>query len=443
MVLTFKGGLHVHDGKELTKDCAVKPAPVPELLVVPLSQHIGAPCEAIVKKKDEVLMGQPVGEAKGFVSAPVHSPVSGKVKDVKAAAHHSGGKVLSVIIQNDGEDRLYEGVDVPVDPASLTREEMIERVKSAGIVGLGGATFPAHVKLSPPKDKPIDTVIVNGAECEPLLTCDYRLMMESTETVILGADLVRKLVGARRLILATEDNKRDAAAVLEAKVADLGLEDTHVAVAKTKYPQGGERQLIKALLDREVPTPRKRGLPMDVGVIVHNVGTCHTIHAAITRGMPLIERLVTVVGDAVENPGNYSARIGTPIQVLLSDAGMADDPAAILLGGPMMGMSVYTPEVPVAKGTSGILALSTVRKGEPRDCIRCASCVEVCPARLTPLDLSVAGESQRWDVAEEYHVDDCIECGCCSYVCPANRPIVHQIRHAKAALWKIRSSQAS
>ncbi|MHC4860756.1 MAG: electron transport complex subunit RsxC, partial [Planctomycetota bacterium] len=376
MVLTFKGGLHVHDGKELTKDCAVKPAPIPELLVVPLSQHIGAPCEAIVKKKDEVLMGQPVGEAKGFVSAPVHSPVSGKVKDVKAAPHHSGGKVLSVLIQNDGEDNLWEGVGVEADPASLSREEMIERVKNAGIVGLGGACFPAHVKLSPPKDKPIETVIVNGAECEPLLTCDYRLMMESPETVIRGADLIRGLVGARRLILATEDNKRDAAAVLEKTIAELGLEDTHVAVAKTKYPQGGERQLIKALLGREVPTPRERGLPMDVGVIVHNVGTCHSIHAAITRGMPLIERLVTVVGDAVAKPGNYSARIGTPLKTLLDDAGLAKDPAALLLGGPMMGMAVYTPEVPVAKGTSGILAVSTVRTGEPRDCIRCASCVD-------------------------------------------------------------------
>ncbi len=440
MVLTFKGGFHVHDGKELTKDKPVRTAPVPELVVIPLSQHIGAPCAACVKKKDEVKMGQPVGEAKGFVSAPVHSSVSGIVKDVKAAPHSSGGRVLSVLIENDGQDTLFEGVGDVADPEKLSREEIIERVKSAGIVGLGGATFPAHVKLSPPKDKPIDTIVINGAECEPLLTCDYRLMIDSPETVILGADIVRRVTGARRLILATEDNKLDAAEVLRKKVAELGLKDTSVMVARTKYPQGGEKQLIKALLGREVPTPRKRGLPMDVGVIVQNVGTCHAIYEAVTKNMPLIERLVTVVGDAIERPGNYRARIGTPCRVLLDDAGYKTDPAALLMGGPMMGMAVYTPDVPVTKGTSGLLAVPIISDGEPRDCIRCASCVEVCPARLTPLDLSVAAESQNWEVAEEYHVDDCIECGCCSYVCPANRPIVQQIRHAKAALRKIRSA---
>ncbi len=442
MVLTFPGGMHVPDGKELTKDEPVRRAPVPEMVVVPLSQHIGAPCEAIVKKKDEVRMGQPVGEAKGFVSAPVHSPVSGVVKDVKAAPHHSGGKVLSVIIENDGRDVLFDGVGEETDPARLSREEMLARVKAAGIVGLGGATFPAHVKLDPPKDKPIDTVIVNGAECEPLLTCDYRLMMDRTADMVRGADLVRRIVGAKTLILATEDNKTDAAAVMERTIGELGLADARVAVAKTKYPQGGEKQLIKAVLGREVPTPRKRGLPMDVGVVVHNVGTCYAIYQAVARNLPLIERLVTVVGDAVARPGNYLTRIGTPVRVLLDDAGLAAAPSTLLLGGPMMGMAVYTPEVPVSKGTSGILALTRVAEGEPRDCIRCASCVEVCPVRLTPLDLSLASESRSWETAEHYHVDDCIECGCCAFVCPAHRPIVQQIRHAKAALRKIRAAQA-
>lgn len=442
MAITFPGGMHVHDGKELTKGCAVKEAPVPSVVVVPLSQHIGAPCEAVVKKKDEVTMGQPVGEARGFVSAPVHASVSGTVKDVVAAPHSSGGKVLSVVIENDGQDTPFPEITDPVDPDGVEPAEIVARVKAAGIVGLGGATFPAHVKLSPPKDKPIDTIIVNGAECEPLLTCDYRLMVESPETVVGGADLVRRAVGAKRLILATEDNKLDAASILEKAIRDLGLRDAEVAVARTKYPQGGERQLIKAVLGREVPTPRKRGLPMDVGVIVHNVGTCHAIHEAVTRRMPLIRRLVTVVGDAIERPGNYRARIGTPIASLLEDAGFRRDPEAILLGGPMMGTAVYTPEVPVTKGTSGILALLTTRKTEPRDCIRCASCVSVCPARLTPLDLSLAAETLNWEIADAYHVDDCIECGCCSYVCPSNRPIVQQIRHAKAALRKARAAQA-
>jgi electron transport complex protein RnfC len=440
MLPTFPGGMHVHDGKELTKDRAVKTAPVPSLVIVPLSQHIGAPCEAIVKKKDVVLRGQPVGEAKGFVSAPVHSPVSGTVRDVVAAPHASGGKVLSVLIENDGRDELFPGVDVETDPGTLSRDQMVERVKAAGIVGLGGATFPAHVKLSPPKDKPIDTVIVNGAECEPLLTCDYRLMMESPQTVVRGGDLVRRLVGAKHLILATEDNKRDAAEVLSKAISDLKIADARVAVAKTRYPQGGERQLIKALLGREVPTPRRRGLPMDVGVIVQNVGTCHAIFGAITRNLPLIERLVTVVGDAVAEPGNFRVRIGTPVRALLEATGFRTDPEAILLGGPMMGAAVYTPDVPVTKGTSGILVLSSVAESEPRDCIRCGSCVKVCPARLTPLDLSLADEAKRYDLAEEWHVDDCIECGCCSFICPAHRPIVQQIRHAKAALRRSRAA---
>jgi electron transport complex protein RnfC len=432
--------MHVHDGKELTKDRAVKAATVPPLVIVPLSQHLGAPCEAIVKKKDAVKRGQPVGEAKGFVSSPVHSPVSGVVRDVVAAPHASGGKVQSVLIENDGKDDPFPGVDEETDPGGLSREQMIERVRAAGIVGLGGATFPAHVKLSPPKDKPIDTVIVNGAECEPLLTCDYRLMVESSETVVRGGDLVRRIVGAKSLILATEDNKADVAELLRKTIADLRIPDARVMVARTKYPQGGERQLIQALLGREVPTPRRRGLPMDVGVIVQNVGTCHAIYMAISRNVPLIERLVTVVGDAVAEPGNFRVRIGTPVRSLLETTGFRTDPQAILLGGPMMGAAVYTPEVPVTKGTSGILVLSSVIDAEPRDCIRCGSCVKVCPARLTPLDLSLADEAKRYDLAEAWHIDDCIECGCCSYICPARRPIVQQIRHAKAALRKARSA---
>ncbi|MEN8151694.1 MAG: electron transport complex subunit RsxC [Planctomycetota bacterium] len=441
MALTFQGGLHVHDGKELTKNVPVRVAPVPELLTVPLTQHIGAPVKPLVKKKAEVRLGEPLGELTGFVSALVHSPVSGKVKDVKTIPNPMGGKVEAVLIVNDGEDTPFDGVGEETDPTSLDREALVERVKNAGIVGLGGATFPSHVKLSPPKEKPIDTIVVNGAECEPLLTCDYRLMMDSAETVIRGADLVRKMTGAKDLILAVEDNKRDTAAHFETVLKGMDLTDVSVGVAKTKYPQGGEKQLIKALLGREVPSPRKRGLPMDVGVVVHNVGTCHAIWEAASRNMPLVERLVTVVGDGVQEPGNFSARIGTPIGALLDEAKLTAEPAGVLLGGPMMGLSAFSTEVPVTKGTSGILVRAAMAPGEFRDCIRCGSCVTVCPARLTPLDLSVAAEVARWDMAEFYHVDDCIECGCCSYVCPSNRPIVQQIRHAKSRLWRIRSAK--
>lgn len=438
MVLTFQGGLHVHDGKELTKDIATRVAPVPELLTVPLSQHIGAPISPLVKKKAEVRLGEPLGELKGFVSALIHSPVSGVVKDVKTVPNLMGGKVTAVVIKNDGEDTPFDGVGDEADPYSLSAEELIERVKQAGIVGLGGATFPSHVKLSPPKEKPIDTIVVNAAECEPLLTCDYRLMMDSPETVIRGGDLVRKMVGAKDLILGIEDNKRDAAKVLSDKVKELGI-DASVGVVKTKYPQGGEKQLIKALLGREVPSPRKQGLPMDVGCVVHNVGTCHAIWDAASRGMPLIERLVTVVGDGVKKPGNFSVRIGVPIGVLLEEAEMTAEPAGVLLGGPMMGLSVFDTDVPVTKGTSGVLCRAVMERGAFSDCIRCASCVGVCPAHLTPNDISVASEVARWDMAEYYHVDDCIECGCCSFVCPANRPIVQQIRHAKARLRRLRA----
>jgi len=441
MVLTFQGGLHVHDGKELTKDIPVRVAPVPELLTIPLTQHIGAPVKPLVKKKSEVRLGEPLGEMTGFVSALVHAPVSGVVKDVRTIPNLMGGKVEAVDIVNDGQDTPFDGVGVETDPYSLGREDLVARVKNAGIVGLGGATFPSHVKLSPPKEKPIDTIVVNGVECEPLLTCDYRLMMDSPETVIRGADLVRKMVGAKDLVLAFEDNKLDTADLFEKTVARLGLRDTRVMVAKTKYPQGGEKQLIKALLGREVPTPRKRGLPMDVGVIVHNVGTCHSIWEAASRGMPLIERLVTVLGDGVKEPGNFRARIGTPIGVLMEQAKLTAEPAGVLLGGPMMGLSAFSTETPVTKGTSGILVRAVMERGEFRDCIRCGSCVTVCPARLTPLDISVAAEVARWDMAEHYHVDDCIECGCCSFVCPSNRPIVQQIRHAKSRLWRIRSAK--
>jgi electron transport complex protein RnfC len=251
------------------------------------------------------------------------------------------------------------------------------------------------------------------------------------------------MVGAKRLILATEDNKRDVADLLQKKVREIGV-DADVMVAKTKYPQGGEKQLIKALLGREVPTPRKGGLPMDVGVVVHNVGTCHAIWLAVTKGMPLIDRYVTVVGDGIANPGNYrGVRIGTPIGALLEDAGLTGEPAGVLLGGPMMGAPTFSLDVPVTKGTSGILVRSTMAPGEFSDCIRCASCVGVCPVALTPLDLSVASEAGRFDIAEQYHVDDCIECGCCTYVCPSNRPIVQQIRHAKSRLRRIRAAARS
>jgi len=425
----FPGGVHPPERK-YTAGSRIAPFAVPPVLRVPLSQHVGAPAAPCVAPKERVLRGQLIGRAQGFISASVHSPVSGQVKAVETRPDQFGRPVQFVVIENDGEEKWAEGTNEKRDPEALTPEAIREAVAEAGIVGMGGATFPTHVKLSPPPDKPIDTLIINGAECEPYLTCDHRLMLEKPEEIIGGLRLLMRAVGARRGIVALEDNKPDAARTLGEALKGLS-EEVELVVLPTRYPQGAEKQLIKAVLDREVPLG---GLPMDVGVLVQNVGTAQAVFQACAFKRPLIERVVTVTGEGVERPGNFLCRIGTPVEALFAEAGMKPEVNKVLFGGPMMGLAQVDLTLPVTKGTSGVVALVGAQAYRPGPCIRCGACVRGCPMRLLPSAISVAVEAEDEEIYEELNVPACIECGVCTYVCPARRPIVHQVKIAKAVL---------
>lgn len=422
---SFRGGVHPPYNK-VTQDRPIERVRPPERVVVPLSQHTGAPCEPSVEKGQEVRRGQKLGEAKAFISAPVHTPISGVVKEVAPHPHPVLGEALAVVVEGGGE--MEDWPRGEVDPDSLEPEEIRMRVREAGVVGLGGAAFPTAVKLSPPEDKPIDTVILNGCECEPYLTADHRTMLERAEDCILGLKLVMKAVGAERGMIGVEANKPDAMEAL--RHASDG--EVEVVPLKVKYPQGAEKMLIKALLDREVPTG---GLPMDVGVVVQNVGTAVAIAEAVRDGKPLIERVVTVAGE-VGRPGNYLVPIGIPFSYLLEVAGGLQEGASqVVMGGPMMGIAQRSLEVPVVKGTSGVLALRALPY-EEGNCIRCARCVDHCPMELMPTLFVKFAKGERWDLLERAHIMDCIECGSCAYVCPARIPIVHYIKLGKL---KVRS----
>lgn len=439
-ILTFKGGVHPHYNKELTNRLPIERMPVPDEVVIPLSQHTGAPCEPIVKAGDEVKLGQKIGEAKGFVSVPVHSSVSGKVKAVEPRMHPSGRFVNSVVIENDHLDTLDESVKPKGDLEDLSADDIKNIIKEAGIAGMGGAAFPTHVKLSLPPDKSVDTVIINGAECEPYLTCDHRLMVEHPEMIVFGLRAILKALGVKRGYIAIEINKPDAIEAMEK--AASGIDGVEVVRLATKYPQGGEKQLIKAVTGREVPSG---GLPADVGVVVDNVGTSHAIARAIKEGMPLVERIVTVTGQAVKNPKNLLVRIGTMLKDLVEYCGgFNGEPGKLITGGPMMGITQFTLELPVIKGTSGILILpeELTKPEKIRPCTRCAKCVDVCPMNLMPLFISAYALNNDFNTAEKYHALDCIECGSCSYICPCNRPLVESIRLAKREILAKRRKQA-
>lgn len=427
-LFTFKGGVHPPYRKELAKDRPIQTASVPDQIIIPLVQHIGAQCTPVVETGDDVKEGQVIGKSDAFVSAPVHASVSGKVKRIERAPHPLGQKVLSVVIEPDGEGERAYMEPMGDDAAKLDPVAMKQRVKDAGIVGLGGATFPSHVKFSPPKDKPIDTLIMNGCECEPYLTADHRLMLERSKDVLQGSRMIGKILGVRRIIIAVEKNKTDALEALGMGGETDGIE---LAVTHTKYPQGGEKMLIKAVIDREVPSG---GLPMDVGTVVSNVGTAVAVCEAVRDGKPLIDRVLTLTGDAVKNPGNWLARIGTPVGTVIEQAGGATGKVGkLILGGPMMGIAQSSYDVPVIKGTSGILLLleDDYMKEGHLPCIKCSFCVQACPTSLIPSRLSMLAEAEAWDKMEEYGVDDCIECGSCTYVCPSKRPIVQLIKTAK------------
>jgi electron transport complex protein RnfC len=433
--VTFMGGTHVDSFKELTSTYESKKAIPPDFVYIPLSQHIGAPCEACLGVGDEVLMGQEIGKTLGFVSAPIHSSVSGKVVAIEKKAHPTGRFVNCIVIENDKLDTLAPGIKPEENPGALTKQQLIKKVLDAGIVGLGGAAFPTHVKYTPPAETNIDYIILNGIECEPFITADHRVMLEYPETIVKGLRYILKANGAKKGIVAIEDNKMDAIEKLTKCCAEFSEID--VVICKEKYPQGSEKQLIYAVTGREVPVG---GLPLDVGVIVNNVGTAKAVCDAVEDNMPLIERMVTVSGNSVDTPANYIAKIGTLFSELIKQSGgYTEENNKILSGGLMMGKSMYSDDVPITKGTSAILVLKDEEIDAPKEhtCVRCAKCVDVCPAFLEPTRLAVLTKTKEFTrLDEEQNIMSCIECGSCSYVCPANIPLLEYIRLGKQGVIK-------
>ncbi len=435
-IKTFPHGIHPPENKEWTADKTIEAMPAPEKVIIPLLQHFGNPAEPLTQKGDEVFVGKKIGQAKSLFSASVHSSVSGKVLSVDNQDHPLGGSLPAVTISNDGEDRLLPDLKETPDPFSLSADEIRQRVKEAGIVGLGGAAFPTAVKLSPPKDKPIDTVIINGCECEPLLTADYRLMLESPNEILKGAELIRLAVGAERILIGIEDNKREAFKLLQEKIE---CNSTELSLLRTKYPQGAEKNLIYALLGREVP---RGGLPFDVGVIVQNVATTKALWEAVSQGLPLYQRTITVSGDGIKIPKNVLVRLGTPFRSVIDFCGGLKQGVNILvMGGPMMGVAQWTLDVPVIKGTSGLLAWKGPERLVEFDCIRCGRCIEHCPMSLVPTQLMKFVRVDRLDEAEAWGILDCVECGCCQYSCPAKILLVHWIRLGKNKIISLKKTK--
>ena len=437
--LTFpSGGVHPPEQKGRTEHLLLVVSEPPARVEVLMLQHIGTPARPVVKRKDKVKKGQLIGEAQGFISANVHSPVSGTVKAIENRIHNPTGRMVpAAIIENDGEEQWAEGANEPQDIDGIDARRAVELVREAGIVGLGGASFPTHVKLSPPPGTEVTEVIINGAECEPCLTCDHRLMLEQADEIIEGLRLIMQIVGARNGHIAVESNKPDAISIFAQALSS----DAHITVhpLEVKYPQGAEQQLITALTGREVPS--QGGLPSDIGCLVHNVGTVLAIRDAIRFRRPLIERALTVTGDGVKNAGNFIERVGTSVQHILERQETREEANLLVLGGPMMGVAQANPDVPLIKGNSGILLEIVDILPPQRACIRCGRCVEHCPLGLMPGEMSIVCENMDWDAAQQMGVMECKECGCCAYVCPTSRRIVHMIRFAKAELAKRRRQQ--
>jgi len=432
---SFTGGIHPPERKGATEQKPIEDLPLPPYVVIPVQQHIGAPSKPIVEKGAQVRVGDPVSEASGYVSVPAHASISGTVIAVENRPHPLGPDLLSVVIERDGEDRWREDVVLSQNYLDLENREMLDLIRAAGLAGLGGAAFPTHVKLSPPADKPIDTLLLNGAECEPYLTSDHRLMVEEPDRIVLGMQVLVRLTGASTGVIGIEKNKTDAIAVLRKTVNTHGL-PFRILSFNVKYPQGAEKQLIRAATGREVPSG---GLPMDVGCVVQNVGTSAAVYDAVASRRPLIDRIVTVTGPGINEAKNLRVRIGTPYSFVFEGCGgLHDEIGKIIMGGPMMGVAQHSLDIPVIKGTSGIVVLERTdsRAAPEMPCISCARCVDVCPMRLMPKMLGQFVKHGLFDRAREYNALDCIECGSCAYVCPAHINLVHLIRYGKSEVMR-------
>jgi len=437
MLKTFKlGGVHPPENK-LSAGKKIEVLPVPKSVFIPVAQHIGAPSTPVVNKGDSVKVGQVVAKSSSFVSTNIHSSVSGKVKKVDFSADSSGYPKQGIFIDVDG-DEWVEEIDRSeslVKEFSLDGKEIIQKIQDAGIVGLGGATFPTHVKLVPPKGMKAEVLLINGVECEPYLTSDHRLMLEKADEILVGTQLLMTALEVEKAVIGIENNKPDAIQLLTEKSKNYN--GISVTALKVKYPQGGEKQLIKAVTGKEVPSG---GLPIAVGAVVSNVGTAFAVYEAIQKNKPLFERVVTVTGKGVQNPSNFKVRIGTSTSELIEAAGgLPENTGKIISGGPMMGRAVASLDIPVTKGTSGILLMQNEesKRTEYIECIRCSRCVSVCPMGLEPYLLMTLGEKQIFDRAETNRVMDCIECGSCSYTCPSNRPLLDYIRFGKGKVGAI------
>ena len=440
------GGVHPAENK-LSAGSSIREAALPKQAVFSMFQHIGAPAKPVVQKGDVVKVGTLLAEAGGFVSAPIYSSVSGKVNKIDAVLDASGTRRMAVIVDVEG-DEWEEGIDRSKDLVRLSdRPELdaktiVEKIKNAGIVGLGGATFPCHVKLTPPPGCKAECVIINAVECEPYLTADHRLMLEHPEEILVGVDLIMKAVGVTKGYVGIENNKPDAIKLMTEKAKQYP--NIEIVPLKVKYPQGGEKQLIDAVIGRQVPAPP--AIPINVGAVVQNVGTAFAIYEAVMKNKPLIDRIITVTGKSVKNPSNLLARLGTPFQQLIDECGgLPEDTGKIIGGGPMMGKALLSLEVPMTKGSSGLLLMNKeeARRSEPQPCIRCAKCVNACPMGLEPFLLSKVAAMEEWEMAEKNDVVSCIECGSCQFTCPSKRPLLDMIRVGKSTVMGIIKSRAA
>jgi len=437
-----KGGVHPAENK-ISSGSSILDLPVPGLVTVHLSQHLGVPAQPVVDKGDSVRTGQLIAKSAGFVSANIHSPVSGTVQKIEPVPDITGYPKMAIVIEVRGDEWIetIDRTDTIVRPDKLSREEIIARISEMGVVGMGGATFPSHVKVSVPKGKKAEILIINGVECEPYLTSDHRLMLEKGEEILIGAGFLMRALPVDQAVIGIEKNKPDA--IEHLRKLSSGYPGIRVEPLKVKYPQGGEKQLIKAITGREVPSG---GLPIDVGAVVHNVGTAFAVYEAIAKNKPLFERVVTVTGKSLAKNANFKVRIGTPVSSLIEAAGgLPDDTGKVISGGPMMGRALPGLNAPVTKGTSGIVVMKaneSVRK-TVMNCIRCARCASACPMGLEPYFLMSLGDARRWEEMETARALDCMECGSCSFTCPSNRPLLDYIRIGKTNVNRILKARKS